>query len=165
MAKGKRNKALKPKSAKPSPDKQNKILAFAQKEHRTEQFQGPIPPPQILAGYEQLLPGAADRILAMAEKETAHRQIMEEKALDAEIEGLKNEAGDTKRGQFCGLTIGIVALLVGGYVSVNGAQWAGGFIGAGGVAGLVSAFIAGRKYPQNNNGDQQSKEVVSTQEK
>ena len=32
-------------------------------------FSGPVPPPEILAQYDQVLPGAADRILQMAERE------------------------------------------------------------------------------------------------
>ncbi|MCP3941879.1 MAG: DUF2335 domain-containing protein [Desulfobacteraceae bacterium] len=158
MGKGKRNKARRPPPAKRLPDKNNPTIV--QQEYKAEQFQGPLPPPQILAGYEQLLPGAADRILAMAEKETAHRHMLEEKSLDAEIEGLKNEAGDTKRGQYCGLAIGIIAIVSGAYTATNGAPWPGGFIGTGGVVALVSAFIVGRNNPHSNNGDQQSKEVV-----
>ena len=29
---------------------------------RSKQFSGPIPPPEIIKGYEEVLPGAADRI-------------------------------------------------------------------------------------------------------
>ena len=32
-----------------------------------EQYSSPIAPPRIIAGYERLLPGSADRILIMAE--------------------------------------------------------------------------------------------------
>jgi uncharacterized membrane protein len=32
-------------------------------------FQGPLPPPPMLADYESILPGTADRVLSMAEKE------------------------------------------------------------------------------------------------
>ena len=41
------------------------------------EFSGPIPPPNIIKGYEEVLPGSADRILAMAEKQSNHRQEME----------------------------------------------------------------------------------------
>jgi uncharacterized membrane protein len=34
----------------------------------TAQYQGPIPPPAYLEAYERTVPGAADRILTMAEK-------------------------------------------------------------------------------------------------
>jgi hypothetical protein len=31
-------------------------------------FQGPLPPPAILRGYDDFIPGAAERIIAMAER-------------------------------------------------------------------------------------------------
>ena len=37
-------------------------------------FSGPLPHPEDLAKYEQVLPGAADRIISMAEQQAAHRQ-------------------------------------------------------------------------------------------
>lgn len=45
----------------------------------TEQYSGPIPHPKIISGYEEILPGAADRILSMAEKESQHRHDMDDK--------------------------------------------------------------------------------------
>jgi uncharacterized membrane protein len=47
-------------------------------------FQGPLPPPSILRGYDEISPGAADRIIAMAEREQAHRHSWEQRALSAE---------------------------------------------------------------------------------
>lgn len=41
------------------------------------EFSDPIPPPSIISGYENVLPGSADRILAMAENQAKHRQEME----------------------------------------------------------------------------------------
>ncbi len=40
-------------------------------------FSGPLPPPNILEGYEKIIPGAADRIITMAEKQSNHRQSLE----------------------------------------------------------------------------------------
>jgi uncharacterized membrane protein len=40
-------------------------------------FSGPLPHPEDLAKYEQVLPGAADRIIRMAEQQAAHRQNLE----------------------------------------------------------------------------------------
>lgn len=48
------------------------------------EFSGPIPPPSIIEGYERVLPGSADRIITMAEKQSEHRQKMEEKMISAE---------------------------------------------------------------------------------
>ena len=36
-------------------------------------FSGPLPPPQMLRAYDEVLPGIADRILALTEKQTDHR--------------------------------------------------------------------------------------------
>ena len=90
-----------------------------------------------------------------------HRQNIEKKAVDAEIEGLKNEALDTRRGQIFGLIIGLTTVISGTICAVNGAPIPGIFIGTSGVVGLVSAFIIGRKRksPVNNENE---KEVTPT---
>ena len=41
------------------------------------EFSGPIPPPSIIEGYERVLPGSADRIISMAEKQSAKSQDSE----------------------------------------------------------------------------------------
>ena len=48
-------------------------------------FQGPLPPPDSFASYEHVLPGAADRILKMAENQAGHRQTLERRALAGDI--------------------------------------------------------------------------------
>jgi uncharacterized membrane protein len=40
-------------------------------------FSGPLPPPEVLQNYNQITPGAADRIISMAEKQSQHRQESE----------------------------------------------------------------------------------------
>lgn len=46
-------------------------------------FSGPIPPPEVMERYEHIAPGAADRILTMAEIEQRHRHAYEEKEQDS----------------------------------------------------------------------------------
>ena len=45
-------------------------------------FTGPLPPAETYAQYEATYPGAAARILGMAEKEQDHRIAWENKSLD-----------------------------------------------------------------------------------
>jgi uncharacterized membrane protein len=40
-------------------------------------FRGPLPPPGMLARYNDALPDGADRIVKMAEGQSSHRQTME----------------------------------------------------------------------------------------
>ncbi len=108
-------------------------------------YQGPIPTPDVLKKYNVLLPGAADRILSMAEQEAAHRHKMEERALEIEFEDLKARARDSRWGQIFGFLIGFFTVVAGTYTVTLGYQWPGGFIGTSGVLGLVSVFVIGRK--------------------
>lgn len=52
--------------------------------HRELQFSGPIPPPEILDGYNKIVPGAAERILKMAEDQAKHRHSLEKKLVGTE---------------------------------------------------------------------------------
>lgn len=47
------------------------------------QFSGPIPHPDVLREYDKIIPGAAERIVAMAEREQEHRHAIETKANNA----------------------------------------------------------------------------------
>lgn len=44
-------------------------------------WSGPLPPPESFGRYEEILPGAADRILTMAEDQSRHRRQMETASL------------------------------------------------------------------------------------
>lgn len=143
MPKDKTKKNLQ-KNPSSTPQNNKEIIA----QFKAEQFHGPVPHPSILMGYEEISPGFANRIIAMAESETAHRQAMEKKALEAEIQNFSCEAQDTKRGQIFGLIIGLATIFSGTFAVVKGYPWAGTFIGTGGVVGLVSVFIIGRKNGQ-----------------
>ncbi len=58
---------------------------------RREEYSGPLPQPAMLKGFEEIVPGAADRILSMAEREQAHRHAFLEEKLKQdgkELEGL-----------------------------------------------------------------------------
>ena len=116
---------------------------------RASAFSGPLPPPEILKEYNEVAPGLAERIVAMAEKEAAHRHTIDHKALDADISEQNKMFSEARLGQLCGLIIGLAAITAGAYTAISGAQWPGGIIGGGGVIGLVSVFIYGRKQPAN----------------
>lgn len=71
-------------------------------------FQGPLPPPEIFAKYDSILPGAAERILAMAEKEQNHRINSDEKIIKGQIKQFSI-------GQILGFILCILALLLSGF--------------------------------------------------
>lgn len=89
------------------------------------EFSGPIPPPAILERYEKLIPGAAERILSMAEKQSNHRQAMEKRII-------YSETFQAKAGMFFAFLIVIAALIIGGYLSLKNSP----------VSGLISLITA-----------------------
>lgn len=53
-------------------DRQDKIRRIVSVAQRSSSFRGPLPHPSHFEGYNNVLPGAAERILAMAEKQQAY---------------------------------------------------------------------------------------------
>lgn len=88
-------------------DEKHRIMAIIQKK---EVYSGPIPHPKHLKQYEELVPGAADRLICMAENQANHRQKEEDKIVNAEIIN-KN------RGQIFGFILMLICLL-GGFVLI-----------------------------------------------
>ncbi|MDR1301742.1 MAG: DUF2335 domain-containing protein [Treponema sp.] len=56
-----------------------------QKQQVEVSYQGPLPSSHDFAGYEHTLPGAADRILTITEKEAEHRRENQDKLVNASI--------------------------------------------------------------------------------
>lgn len=124
-----------PPAGPPSP--RTRIVSSA-----LETFSGPLPPPDALERYDQILPGSAERILAMAERQATHRHDLEKSAL-------RNDAREARLGQILGFLIATIAIGAGSTVALyapqTGGQIAGGLIGATGLATLVGVFVYGRK--------------------
>jgi uncharacterized membrane protein len=98
--------------------------------------QGPLPAPDDLAEYDRLVPNGAERIFAVFEKQVDHRIALEERV----ITGNQRRAD---RGLFVGGTIGVVGLLIGGWVAVSGYEVAGAAIAGADLVSLVGTFIYG----------------------
>lgn len=92
----------------------------------TAQYSGPLPDPTSFGKYESILPGSAERILTMAEKEQQHRHQID----DIEV---KIESRDSLLGIICGTALGIGGLIAGSIVVVK----------VPGLAGTVTGLIFG----------------------
>lgn len=114
------------------------------------QFQGPLPPPKILQQYNEILPGAAERILQQFEKETQHRHALEGKIVEAQLESQRAEIPAFRRGQIFAFAIALVGISAGAFCVIlaptAGHAYAGAGIAGFSLATLVSAFIYGQIY-------------------
>jgi len=68
---------------------------------------GLLPAPETFSAYDKVLPGAAERILTMAEKAQSHRHEMERDTFETVRENVV-------RGQWFALLLGLTGLCWGG---------------------------------------------------
>jgi len=105
---------------------------------KREQFSGPIAHPDHLKQYEEICPGAADRIIAMAERQQK-----------AEIDFLAKEQQEGSDDRRLGMWLGFVAFLalIGAatFCGLLGHSILAGLFLAAGALSVVSLFLKRRK--------------------
>ena len=101
-------------------------------------YSGPIPPAEQLRQYEDICPGAAERILAMAEAQSRHRQ-----GIQAII--VRSGARNSLLGVIFAFVLGLSTIVGGVFLAFNGLAWPGALLGSAGLIGLVSVFIYGTR--------------------
>ena len=101
-------------------------------------FSGPLPPPALLKEYDIIIPNGAERIIAMVEAQSKHRQELELKVVSSDIK-------NSRTGLHYGLIIGLTAVVGGVVCTIAGYQAAGSIIGGSGLTGLVSVFVYGSR--------------------
>jgi uncharacterized membrane protein len=103
---------------------------------QVQQFQGPLPHPDLLRQYNDIVPGAAERIIALAERQAEHRMTLEKIVIH----------GDTVRahwGLVCGLVISLALLGSAIYMAAIGYAWPGAILGAFDIVALAGVFVYG----------------------
>lgn len=95
---------------------------------------GPLPLPEHLSEYEGIAPGAAERIIRMAELQADHRRAMESKVVDSEM---RRES----RGQIFGFITVMTALVGGiGLMAFDKPIW-GAAVSLSALAALAGVFV------------------------
>lgn len=126
--------------------------------HRTEMvYAGPIPPAAELKCLNEVLPGAAERVIAMAEREQAARISRQEKELELESQKVSNDtllinASNSKTALALWLSfatvIGILFITLYGFYKGHG--WGSGIFGSFGLGFIVLAYTAGARIKNKN---------------
>ena len=133
---------------------------------RSTSFKGPLPPPEILVGYNDATPDGAARIIAMADR-SEQRHKLEMKAIEAQIKDQAEQRLERRRGQYLGFGIGVVTVICGTIAIAFGSPLAGGFLGTGGVVALVGAFLFEQRSSRENHstskGDKEKPKLPGTE--
>ena len=127
--------------------KKNKQLAQAQALAQTQQkiirqqvitssFAGPLPPPDILIQYNEAAPDAAERIIAMAERQASHRMTLEDRVTTADIRR-------SNWGLAAGFAVALAGLGASAFLIDRGHYVPGMTLGGIDLVGLVTAFVYG----------------------
>ena len=99
---------------------------------------GPLPPAEDFEHYNNVLPGAADRIMKMAEQQATHRRSIEAAVITGNI---KAQA----RGQSLGALVVIAAMLIGGFLIYSGRPTEGFVSMFTPLAVIAGLFVWGRR--------------------
>ena len=103
----------------------------------TTRFDGPIPPPAALADYDKVFPGCADRIVALAESQSAHRQELEKTVVSGNVAA-------ERRAQHSAFFLGVLVITIGGVLIYFNKDVQGLAAILGTLATLAGVFVYGR---------------------
>jgi uncharacterized membrane protein len=115
-----------------------KMTQAVHTEIKSMSWQGPLPPPQILAEYEDILPGSAARVFHEFQLESAHRR-------EFERTGLRGSIRIELMGRISAFIFAIGALGVAAYCAHLGFPAAAIGIGGITISAVVGAFVLGRQ--------------------
>ncbi len=116
-----------------------------------ESHRGPLPSAKEFQRYDQALPGAADRILAMAEREQTHRHAIEHHVVTEDVR-LK------KRSPWFAFVALCAMLAVVGYIAYLGHPTSATALGGGVLIGVVALFLGQRWRPGGSDSEAEGEE-------
>lgn len=105
---------------------------------RSESFSGPLPPPNILKDYDDLIPNGAERIFKMVENQSNHRQSLESTVV-------KSNSRDSLLGIISAFAICIVTIIAGVFCIISNHPIAGTILSGTGLVSIVGTFIYGTR--------------------
>ncbi|MBV8774176.1 MAG: DUF2335 domain-containing protein [Deltaproteobacteria bacterium] len=113
---------------------------------RTLEFSGPLPPPDVLQDYNGAFAGCAERIVAMAERQSAHRQELERLVV-------RSNCSAQNRGQWFAFVLALVVICGGIFLLAQGKSIEGFAAIILAVGSLIGALIYGRSEQRKERAD------------
>jgi len=113
-------------------------------------YSGPLPPPEYLRQYEQVVPGSGKVLIDILAEQTRHRIALETLAVTS---GIRRSWG----GLIAGFIIAIFVTGGGMYLVFSGHDTAGTTIATVGVASLVAVFVSGTVLRRNERVEKSEK--------
>lgn len=128
-------------------------LIFAMEESIETSYKGPIPPPDYLKGYKDVLPNAPERIFTMVEEQQKHRIAMEKMIMERNL-------GLSDRGQILGFIIVVLFLVAAVYLALDNHETLACIIMGTTLLGVLVVFVLNKLPWFNKDSDE-----IKTEEK
>ena len=130
----------------PDDDRRKKLLTLLSIKSHTSIFSSPIPPPEILKGYNEIIPDGADRILKMVERQSEHRISLENNVIIRQ----QKQSG---AGQIMGFVLSLVLIGASVFLGINGHDVLAATLGGATIVALASVFVIGQNKQQKDLND------------
>lgn len=101
-------------------------------------YQGPIPAPNHLREYDDLVPGSAKQIMDLFEAQSRHRMAMESHVIRSDVRR-------SWTGLILGFVVAMTVVLCGTWMIATGHDWAGGSMITTGLGSIVGVFVYGSR--------------------
>lgn len=116
--------------------------------YRSMTYSGPIPHPQLLREFNDVIPDGANRIMIMAEKQSEHRRNLEEKIVNANNR-------DSLLGIIFALVIALVIIGSGTFLLFNDKEVSGMGLLLSGIGTFITVFIVGKRNDDKQHQEQE----------
>jgi uncharacterized membrane protein len=103
----------------------------------------PVPPAELLEGYNRAIPDGANRLFTLVENQSDHRQQLERQMIT-----VQNIV--TVRGQMFAFFLTLLLTGVAAYFGYHGQDWLAGGIFTTTIAAVATVFLAGRHAQKRN---------------
>lgn len=113
-------------------------------------WQGPLPPPFVLEGYERLAPGAAKRFFDGMHDEQEHRHGQERLVLEEKKEARVADNRHDRHAQNCAAGTVAGCFVLAAVALGVGQPWIGAAFGLAGASPVVAAFLRPRERPRRD---------------
>jgi uncharacterized membrane protein len=99
---------------------------------------GPLPDPETLAAYNQLIPNGAERCMGLVEREAAHRHTQEDRLVHTHL-------GLARDGQRIGAFLVVLLAGLATALGFKGHDWLAGTVFGTTIVAVVTVFVLGRR--------------------
>ena len=130
----------------------NRLIA-----RKEEFYQGAIPHPEHFARFEEILPGSADRILALTEREQKAAHESNQADLNFRDKVLASTVAENNKKQNTAVLALSLCLLTSLGLAYQGADIAAGIVGGTTILGVVASFLGNKLSERSARVEQKNK--------